>query len=76
MRLDKFLKMSRIIKRRGVSKEFIVNGVVIVNDIIKKPSYEVKEGDIIEVRSKKNPCKYKVIDACPRINSKEACKQI
>jgi len=76
MRLDKFLKMSRIVKRRGISKEFITNGVVFVNDKLKKPSYEVKEGDIIEVRLKGKPYKLKVIDPNPRVNSREACKEV
>ncbi|NOZ84421.1 MAG: RNA-binding S4 domain-containing protein [Epsilonproteobacteria bacterium] len=76
MRLDKFLKMSRIVKRRGISKEFITNGVIFVNDKLKKPSYEVKEGDIIEVRLRSKLCKLKVIDPNPRVNSREACKEV
>lgn len=47
MRLDKFLKVSRIIKRRIVAKEQIDNGNVLLNDKVAKASSEVKEGDII-----------------------------
>lgn len=50
MRLDKFLKVSRIIKRRTVANEACATGHVTVNDKVAKPSTEVKEGDIISIR--------------------------
>lgn len=50
MRLDKYLKVSRIIKRRTVANEACSSGRVTVNDKIAKPSTEVKEGDIISIR--------------------------
>ena len=46
MRLDRFLKVSRVIKRRTVANEAADNGRVAVNGKIVKPSYEVKPGDI------------------------------
>lgn len=49
MRLDKFLKMSRVIKRRSIANEVADNGRVAVNGKIVKPSYEVKPGDILEI---------------------------
>lgn len=49
MRIDKYLQVSRIIKRRSVAKEMIVGSRVIINDKIAKPSTEVKEGDIIRL---------------------------
>ena len=49
MRLDKFLKVARILKRRTVSKELAANQRVIVNGRIAKPSTDIKAGDIIEV---------------------------
>lgn len=49
MRLDKYLKVSRLIKRREAAKEFIDRGYVRLNSKIAKPSTEVKEGDIIEI---------------------------
>lgn len=49
MRLDKFLKISRIIKRRTVANEACDKGRVTVNSKIAKASYDVKPGDIIEI---------------------------
>ena len=49
MRLDKYLKTARILKRRTVSKELADNQRVFVNGKIAKPSTEVKVGDIIKV---------------------------
>lgn len=49
MRLDKYLKTARILKRRTVSKELADNQRVFVNGKIAKPSTEVKIGDIIKV---------------------------
>lgn len=50
MRLDLFLKETRIIKRRTIAKEFCERGLVLVNEKISKPSYEVKEGDKIHIK--------------------------
>ena len=50
MRIDKFLKLSRVIKRRTVANEACDNGRISVNDKIVKASYEVKKGDIVEIR--------------------------
>jgi ribosomal 50S subunit-recycling heat shock protein len=49
MRLDKYLKVSRLIKRREAAKEFVDKGYVRLNGKIAKPSAEVKEGDVIEI---------------------------
>jgi len=49
MRLDKFLKVSRIIKRRTVAKEASSADKIIINSRIAKPSTNVKIGDIIEI---------------------------
>lgn len=49
MRLDKFLKVSRIIKRRTLSKEISESSRVKVNDKIAKPSTKLKIGDLIEI---------------------------
>lgn len=49
MRIDKFLKVSRIIKRRTVAKEITDQGRVLINDRVAKASTEVKEGDIIVI---------------------------
>lgn len=50
MRLDKYLKASRIIKRRTVANEACSMGRVTVNDKVAKPATDVKVGDIISVR--------------------------
>lgn len=49
MRIDKFLKVSRIIKRRTIANEACDAGRIKVNGKIVKASYDVKEGDIIEI---------------------------
>ena len=50
MRLDKFLKVARVIKRRTVANEAADSGRVSVNGKQVKPSYEVKVGDVIEIK--------------------------
>ncbi len=49
MRLDKFLKISRLIKRRTIANELASAGRVKVNDKIAKPGTDIKVGDIIEI---------------------------
>ena len=49
MRLDKYLKVSRLTKRRTVANEACDNGRISVNGRVVKASYEVKEGDKIEI---------------------------
>ncbi len=49
MRLDKYLKVSRIIKRRTVAKDATSGERVTVNGKVVKPAYDVKAGDVIEV---------------------------
>ena len=49
MRLDKYLKVSRLIKRRTVANEACDNGRISVNGRVVTASYEVKEGDKIEI---------------------------
>lgn len=50
MRLDKFLKVSRVIKRRTVANDAADSGRIAVNGKVVKPSYEVKIGDIVEIK--------------------------
>ena len=52
MRLDKYLKISRLIKRRTLAKEASEGDRVLVNGLVAKPSKEVKVGDVITVREK------------------------
>ena len=67
MRLDKYLKVSRLIKRRTLANEVADAGRVLVNDKPAKASYAVKVGDIIEVTFGNRPIKVKVLsDIEPR----------
>ncbi len=49
MRIDKYLKVSRIIKRRTLAKEVTESERILVNDKVVKPSYNVKIGDLITI---------------------------
>lgn len=57
MRLDKYLKVSRLIKRRTVASSACTGGKIIVNNKAEKPSYKVKIDDIIEIQMGANPIK-------------------
>lgn len=62
MRLDKFLKVSRIIKRRTVANEACDGKRVLVNGKAARASYDVKVGDIIEISFGSKPFKARVTD--------------
>lgn len=72
MRLDKFLKVSRIIKRRTVAKEASDSKKVLVNKKVAKPSTELKLGDIIEITYFKKTVIVKVVSLTPVIKKEEA----
>lgn len=72
MRLDKFLKVSRIIKRRTVANEACDAGRVTINDKVAKASAEVKVGDVIEVSFGSHPVKVKVLDIQDTTKKEEA----
>ncbi len=61
MRLDKYLKVSRIIKRRTVANEACDAGKIEVNGKVQRASYDVKPGDRITVNMGMNPRSYEVI---------------
>ncbi len=61
MRLDKYLKVSRLIKRRTVAKEVSEASRVLVNDKVAKPSKELKIGDIVEIEFGTKIVKIKVL---------------
>ena len=61
MRIDKYLKVSRIIKRRTVASEACAGGRVMVNQKIAKPSSEIKPGDIISIRFGDHVGRYEVL---------------
>ena len=61
MRLDKFLKVSRVIKRRTVANDAADCGRIAVNGKIVKPSYEVKVGDIVEIKFGDKVSKFQIV---------------
>ena len=69
MRLDKFLKVSRVIKRRTVANEAADNGRISVNGKVVKPSYEVKIGDIVEIKFGDRTSKFQIIEI-PKVQGK------
>ncbi len=62
MRLDKYLKVSRLIKRRTVANEACDAEKVTVNGKVARASYDVKLGDIIEINIGAKPLKVRVLD--------------
>ena len=60
MRIDKFLKVSRLLKRRTLANEACDGGRVKVNGKAVKPSYNVKEGDIVEIGFNSGTVKFKI----------------
>ncbi|MCQ2558483.1 MAG: RNA-binding S4 domain-containing protein [Oscillospiraceae bacterium] len=72
MRLDKYLKVSRLIKRRTVANEAVDGEKVTVNGRQVKPSYQVKEGDIIEITFGKRVVKVKVLSTEDNVSKNNA----
>jgi ribosomal 50S subunit-recycling heat shock protein len=72
MRLDKYLKISRMIKRRTIAKEACVSGRVLINGKIAKASTEVKENDIIEISFAKSSLKAKVLNIANHVSKEDA----
>ncbi len=72
MRLDKFLKVSRLIKRRTVANEACDAGRVLVNDRPAKASVKVKPGDIIEIQFGTRTVKVEVLDIKDTTKKEEA----
>ena len=62
MRLDKYLKVTRLIKRRTIANEACDAGRIVVNGKIARASYEVKVDDIIEINMGTRPIKVKVMN--------------
>ena len=70
MRIDKFLKVSRVIKRRTVANEAADNGRISVNGRIVKPSYEVKVGDKVEIKFGDKVSKFEILQI-PKVAGKD-----
>ncbi len=61
MRIDKFLKVSRILKRRSVSKDACDSSRVLVGDKEVKPAYKLKIGDVVTVKFGDGELKFRVL---------------
>ena len=72
MRLDKFLKISRIIKRRTVANEIASNGRIEVNGRPAKPGTRISEGDIIEIHFGTGLTKVRVLHVAENIRKSDA----
>ena len=72
MRIDKFLKVSRIIKRRTVANEACASGRVTINEKTVKPGSEVIPGDIIAIRFGERIAKYKVLNVAETVRKDQA----
>ena len=72
MRLDKYLKVSRLIKRRTVANEACDGGRVSVNGAVARASREVKPGDVIEIRFGERAVSVEVISVAEAVSKSDA----
>lgn len=72
MRLDKYLKVARIIKRRTIANEACDAGRVLVNEKVAKASLDVKVGDIIQINFGNNSTKIRVKEVKDIVKKEEA----
>ncbi len=72
MRLDKYLKVSRLIRRRTVANEACDAGRVLINDRPAKASANVKQGDIITIQFGNKEVKVEVLDVQETVKKEEA----
>ncbi len=72
MRLDKYLKVSRLIKRRTIANEACDTGRVMINDKVAKAGTEVKAGDIITIAFGNKEVKVEVLDVQETVKKDEA----
>ena len=72
MRLDKYLKVSRLIKRRTVANEACDAGRVLLNDKVARASAEVKAGDVITIQFGNKDVKVEVLTVQENVRKEEA----
>jgi len=75
MRLDKYLKNSRLIKRRTVAKEACDSGKITINDKTAKPGTEVKVGDIVKMTFGEKEMSVEILDIKEHV-TKESSKEL
>lgn len=71
MRIDKYLKITRIIKRRTIANEACEAGRVLINDKVVKSGTKVKIGDIIEIKFGNNTTKFEVLGIKEHVKKEE-----
>lgn len=76
MRIDKFLKVARLVKRRTIANEICSLGKVKINERVAKPSSEVNEGDIIEIQFGNKNTKAEVTFVAENVPKAEAAKMV
>ena len=74
MRIDKFLKVSRVLKRRTLAQEACDGGRVSVNGRVVKPSYNLKIGDIVEIGFNSGAVKFEVLELKETVRKEDAEK--
>lgn len=72
MRIDKFLKVSRILKRRTVAQEAAAAGKISVNGREVKPAYRVKVGDVVELQFSSGVLKFRVLELRETVKKDDA----
>ena len=74
MRLDKYLNVSRLIKRRTVANEACDSGRVMINDKVAKASAEVRQGDVITISFGNREVKVEVLDVQETVKKEAAAE--
>ena len=72
MRIDKFLKVSRILKRRSLAADAANGGRVKINDRTVKPSHDIKIGDVVEIGFNSGTVKCRVLNVKETVRKDEA----
>lgn len=72
MRIDKFLKVSRILKRRTIARDACDGGKVVINGREVKPSHQVAAGDVVEIDYATGTLKFKITEVKEIVKKEEA----
>ncbi|MBR5039557.1 MAG: RNA-binding S4 domain-containing protein [Clostridiales bacterium] len=72
MRIDKYLKVSRVVKRRTVANEVCSAGRVLINDKVAKPGTEVKVGDIVTIKFGNGETRFRILTIKETVRKEEA----
>lgn len=75
MRLDKYLKVTRLIKRRTVANEACDAGKILVNGKVARASYDIKVGDLLEITMGQKPLKVRVLQVSEYATKENASEQ-